>query len=115
MANLGAFYGRHGRQGDAITLLERALRISPGNLEARINLGSAFARSGRFPEAAAEFMAGHGVDVAAIGAGFVELYEDVAKLTGIRLLQEGVNLFDQGWHRGFLVHALVGERTELGA
>jgi Flp pilus assembly protein TadD len=55
MANLGAFYGRHGRAAEAVPLLERALRIAPGNQEARVNLGTALARLGRMDEAVTEF------------------------------------------------------------
>ena len=57
MANLGAFYGRHGRAAEAIPLLDRALEIRPSNLEARVNLGSALARSGDYARAIAEFEA----------------------------------------------------------
>ena len=48
-------------------------------------------------------------------AGRVEATEDVVELAGVRLTQEGVELFDQRRHRGLLVHRLVGKRSELGA
>lgn len=48
-------------------------------------------------------------------AGRVEAAEDVVELTGIRLAQECVELFNQGGHGRFLVHRLIGKRSELGA
>ena len=48
-------------------------------------------------------------------AGGVEGAEDIVELTGVRLTQEGVELFDQRRHRGLLVHRLIGQRSELGA
>ena len=48
-------------------------------------------------------------------AGCVEGTENVVELAGVRLTQEGVELFDQRRHRGLLVHRLVGKRSELGA
>jgi tetratricopeptide (TPR) repeat protein len=55
MANLGAFYARNGRADDAVPLLERALRIAPTNLRARVNLGSALAYLQRYEEAIEQF------------------------------------------------------------
>jgi len=39
---------------EAVPLLQRALRIEPDNLEARVNLGTSLARLGRKAEAMAE-------------------------------------------------------------
>jgi len=47
--------------------------------------------------------------------GVVQGAEQVVEFPGIRLLQEGIELFDQVRDRGFLVHGLVGKRAELGA
>ena len=41
--------------------------------------------------------------------------EDIVELAGVRLTDEGVELFDQRRHRGLLVHRLIGKRSELGA
>ncbi len=48
-------------------------------------------------------------------AGGVEGAEGIVELTGVRLTEEGVELFDQRRHRGLLVHRLIGKRSELGA
>ena len=48
-------------------------------------------------------------------AGGVDLAEEAAELAGVRLAQEGVNLFDQRRHRGLLVHRLVRQGAEVGA
>ena len=47
--------------------------------------------------------------------GGVEGAENVVELTGVRLTQEGVELFDQRRHGCLLVHGLVGKRSEFGA
>ena len=47
--------------------------------------------------------------------GVVQVTEQVVQFPGVRLLQEGVEFADQVGDRGFLVHGLVGQRTELGA
>ena len=41
--------------------------------------------------------------------------EDIVQLARVGLTQEGIELLDQGRHRGLLVHRLVGQRSELGA
>jgi tetratricopeptide (TPR) repeat protein len=46
-----------GRQPEAIDQLQDALRIRPGDVDARIDLGVAWARAGRLPEAVAAFQA----------------------------------------------------------
>ena len=48
-------------------------------------------------------------------AGGVDGAEGIVELTGVRLTEEGVELFDQRRHRGLLVHRLIGKRSELGA
>jgi len=48
-------------------------------------------------------------------AGRVQVAENVVEFTGVRLTQEGVELFNQSRHRCLLVHRLVGKRSELGA
>ena len=52
--------------------------------------------------------------VAGLASG-VEGAEDIVELTGVRLTEEGVELFDQRRHRGLLVHRLIRKRSELGA
>ena len=52
--------------------------------------------------------------VACLASG-VEGAEDIVELTGVRLTEEGVELFDQRRHRGLLMHRLIGKRSELGA
>ena len=47
--------------------------------------------------------------------GLIEAPEQVVELTGVGLLEEGVELLDQLRHGGLLVHRLVGKRAELGA
>ena len=49
------------------------------------------------------------------GLGVVQITEQVVQFPGVSLLQEGVEFPDQVGDRGFLVHGLVGQRTELGA
>ncbi len=46
-----------GRQPEAIDQLQDALRIQPGDVDARIDLGVAWARAGRLPEAVTAFAA----------------------------------------------------------
>jgi tetratricopeptide (TPR) repeat protein len=46
VANLGAFHLRRGGPAKAAPLLRRAVTLEPGNLEARVNLGTAMAMSG---------------------------------------------------------------------
>ena len=52
--------------------------------------------------------------VARLASG-VEGAEDIVELAGVRLTEEGVELFDQRRHRGLLVHRLIRKRSELGA
>ena len=77
MANLGAFYGRHGRAEEAVTWLERALRIQPGNVEARVNLGTALGRLGRYEGAIEEFE-----QVVARGRGSAAVFNGLARAHG---------------------------------
>ena len=52
--------------------------------------------------------------IVACGTGFVQSGKQQIEFAGIRLFQEGVQLFNQCGHRGFFVHGLVGQRAELG-
>ncbi len=47
--------------------------------------------------------------------GFFQGTEQVVQFPGVGLTQEGVQLFNQIRNRGFFVHGLVRQRTELGA
>ena len=48
-------------------------------------------------------------------ASVVKGGEQQIQFTSVSLAQEGVKLFDQRRHRGFLVHGLVWQRAEFGA
>jgi len=54
-------------------------------------------------------------DHVAFFARGVEVTEQHAEFAGVGLLQEGVELFNQGRDRGLLVHGLIRKRTEVGA
>ena len=45
------FYWARGRPDDAVALMERALRVDPGNVESRIMMGDFLAQAGRLDEA----------------------------------------------------------------
>src|SRR3990167_3305993 len=49
----------------------------------------------------------------ASSASSVQSGEQQVQLTGVSLAQEGVQLFDQAGNRGFLVHGLIRQRTEI--
>ncbi len=55
-----------------------------------------------------------GTFIAGLARG-IQFAEQAAQLAGISLAQEGIQLFDQIRHRGFLVHGLVGQRAKLRA
>ena len=52
-------------------------------------------------------------DFVASSASSVQSGEQQVQLTGVSLAQEGVQLFDQAGNRGFLVHGLIRQRTEI--
>ena len=54
------------------------------------------------------------LSVTAILSGFVQLCEDVPKLSCIGLFQKGIDLLDQVSDSRFLVHTLIRQRTEFG-
>ena len=54
------------------------------------------------------------LSVTAILSGFVQLCEDVPKLSCIGLFQKGVDLIDQVSDGCFLVHTLIRQWTEFG-
>ena len=53
------------------------------------------------------------IDIAAFSACLVKGDKNVAQFTCIGLFEERIDLFDQSWNRGFFVHALVWQGTEL--
>jgi serine/threonine-protein kinase len=55
--SIALFLWARGRANDAVSLLDRALRVDPGNLESRINRADFLSHAGRYDEAIAQYRA----------------------------------------------------------
>ncbi len=54
---IALFLWARGQANDAVSLLDRALRVDPGNLESRVNRADFLAHAGRLDEAVAQYQA----------------------------------------------------------
>jgi tetratricopeptide (TPR) repeat protein len=55
LANLGAIHLKSGHADLALPVLVRAVDLNPASVESRVNLGTAWARQERYPEAIVQF------------------------------------------------------------